>query len=344
MSDEVHSAIISNFGRAPSDAVLLLNHVPQHQPVFPVKSEGTMRFPSILRRSSRSSSSAVDIKESPSERTREKEESTVAEETSGNGSSSVRDVYGYTVKIEDASLSTEGTPVMNGPMVVDKLPHEYEQDQSDTGYSATQRSTKERFINKLMALSQQHIEEIPEIRRAILLKQTACQNRSYSNYGPATMKVTPAVPTADELRHMSSSSSPDAADAGPSSMFLCSGCVPASAPATPDYSSPVNGYGVSKSGGTVQTSYLCGRSEMSPSLALRTSEEESLDRIFSNLAEQPKEVEAVASSPFHPRNNGSLVRDRLMLAQKQYLDEDDCWGGSTISSRMTNYIDQFDNV
>jgi hypothetical protein len=73
----------------------------------------------------------------------------------------------------------------------------------------------------------------------------------------------------------------------------------------------------------------------------RTPAEESLDRIIANLAGSAVDDEIVLRPPVCGRTE-DLVKNRVMLAQKEHCDQS--WGGSTISSRVTNYIGQFDKT
>jgi hypothetical protein len=295
-----------------------------------------MRFPSLFRR--RSSRFNDEMKETVGKKTAEvkrveKDEKTI---TSAERSSS-----NVSVRVGADSVSTRGLPAVVLSMLVDKLPHEYEEENEGLGCggSTAHRSTKRDFMDKLLSLSQQHIDEIPEERRAMLLKRSATQKSRSTCEPPSTMQVTPAVPTSEELKHMEalrvrgvSSShnffSPfegktdeEIADTA-TVMFLCAGCGPLSGVGlleNADDSTPVNVTG--------QTKLQCGPSEVSP--------EESLDRIFANLAESTANDESI------PRIEG-LVSHRYKLAKKEHCDQS--WGGSTISSRVTNYVGQFDKA
>jgi hypothetical protein len=318
-----------------------------------------MRFPSLFRRSNRLHDEAKETieKRTVGVKRFQKDEKTI---TSGERSSSSRGNNGVT---DAHSVSTHGSPAMLTSVLVDKLPHEYEREISDIcGSSEIRQSTKKDYMEKLLSLSQQHIDEIPEMRRALLLKRAATQ-RSTSRSGrstcehPSTMQVTPAVPTTDELKHMealcekgngSSHNSwsvieskndeeIEIADTA-TSMFLKMVCGPSAGKAKSEEnrnSSSVLGK-TRPSEVTVHSSYFkCGQSEVSPPTTLRTAEDESLDRIFANLAEKNAEDEAVA------RRRECLVRDRLLQAQREQFDEES-WGGSTISSHggVTNCMEQ----
>lgn len=308
-----------------------------------------MRFPAILRRRSKHSAVADTVDAESIIRELEKDEKTAA---TGNGSVSLVDSKpAFSIRVEEASLSTEGSPAMemtDGPMLVDKLPHQYERERSDAGAgepvsTAGERSTKRAFRDKLMSLAQEHLDEIPESRRAFLLKNAPACTRSFSS----GMHVTPAFPIMTQDQYIDS---PAERASGSSvlgvarvatGLFTCNGCDPASYEADPDYEDEEE-----HAEGTVEGSYYFGgRSYNSPLLAHHGGPEESLDRIYVNGgAHKSTEIGRVHSPHVSDgRGDHSLVRDHLMQAQKEAGMDDD-WGDSTISSRVTNYMDQFDNM
>jgi hypothetical protein len=308
-----------------------------------------MRFPSLFRRSNRLNEEAKETlqRNTADVKRVEKDEKTVAsgERTSSNVSAN--------------SVSTQGSPALVASMLVDKLPHEYERENAVLGHArstTTHKSTKRDFMDRLQSLSQQHIDEIPEMRRALLLRRSTTP-KSRSTCDPRNaMQVTPAVPTTEELKHMealrskgvkSSSNnffSPfegktdDEIAETATVMFLCVGCGP-SLQEIDDGSIPRHVSGQNEfSAGTVKWG---PSTEATSRTTLLTPAEESLDRIFSNLAESTVDDEIVLRHPVYGRAEG-LVRNRLMLAQKEHCDQS--WGGSTISSRETNAIRQFDQM
>jgi hypothetical protein len=313
-----------------------------------------MRFPSLFRRSSRLNDGAKEKvqKNTADGRSVEKDEKTFA---SGERSSS-----NVSERVGAESVSTQGSPALVASVLVDKLPHEYERENAVLGHARstiTHKSTKRDFMDRLQSLSQQHIDEIPEMRRAMLLRQSSTA-KSRSTCDP--MQVTPAVPTTEELKHMealrskgvrSSSNnffSPfegktdeEIADTA-TVMFLCVGCGPLLGQGLheiEDDSIPRHVTGQNEfSAGTVKWG---PSTEATTLTTLRTPEEESLDRIFANLAESTVDEEIVLRPSVYGHTEG-LVRNRLMLAQKEHCDQS--WGGSTISSRVTNDIRQFDNM
>jgi hypothetical protein len=317
-----------------------------------------MRFPSLFRRSSRLNDEAketVQRKTTADVKRVEKDEKTMA---SGERSSS-----NVSVRVEADSVSTQGSPALVASMLVDKLPHEYERENAVLSHArstTTHKSTKRDFMEKLLSLSQQHIDEIPEMRRAMLVRRAATP-KSRSSCDPRnTMQVTPAVPTTQELKHMealrakgvvSSSNnffSPfegktdeEIADTA-TVMFLCVGCGPSLGEGLLEIEDGYTPMDVpvqtKSSGGTVQWGPSTGATTLTTH---RTPEEESLDRIFANLAESTVDDEIVLRPPVCGRTE-DLVQNRFMLAQKEHCDQS--WGGSTISSRVTNYIGKFDKT
>jgi hypothetical protein len=314
-----------------------------------------MRFPSLFRRSSRLNEEAKETVRSKTAKVKrvEKDEKTIA---SGERSSS-----NVSVRVEVDSISTQGSPAPVASVLVDKLPHEYERENAVLGHArstTTHKSTKRDFMDKLLSLSQQHIDEIPETRRAMLLNRSATSKSRATCDLRNTMQVTPAVPTTEELKHMealrakgvSSSSnnffSPfegktEIAEAA-TAMFLCVGCGPSLSEGlleTEDSYAPRHVAGQNEfSGGTAKWG---PSTEATTLTTLRTPAEESLDRIFANLAESTVDDEIVLRPPVCGRTE-DLVKNRVMLAQKEHCDQS--WGGSTISSRVTNYIGQFDKM
>ena len=319
---------------------------------------GTMRFPSLFRRSSRLNDEAKETvqRHTADVKRVEKDEKTMAsvERSSSNVSG----------RVEADSVSTQGSPALVASMLVDKLPHEYERENAVLGHArstTTHKSTRRDFMDKLLSLSQQHINEIPEMRRATLLRRSAT-SKSRSTCDPRnTMQVTPAVPTTEELKHMealrakgvvSGSSnnffSPfegktdeEIADTA-TVMFLCVGCGPSLGEGLFEIEDGYTPMDV-----PVQTQFSGGTVQWGPSTEAttlttpRTPAEESLDRIFANLAESTVDDEIVLRPPVCGRKE-DLVQNRVMLAQKEHSDQS--WGGSTISSRVTNYVGQFNNT
>jgi hypothetical protein len=316
-----------------------------------------MRLPSLLhRRSSRRCND--EAKGNVEKKTVEVKHVDKDEKTIAIGERSSSNV---SVRVEGDSVSTQGSPAVAAvaTVLVDKLPHEYERENSALAcdISTAHRSTQKDFMDKLLSLSRQHIDEIPETRRGMLLKHSATQRSRSTSEPRCTMQVTPAVPTTEEVKQMealrvkgvSSSNnffSPfegktdeEIADTA-TVMFLCVGCGPllgASLLENGNDSSPVNV--------TEQTKYSEGTVQWGPSEASRTTPrtpaEESLDRIFANLAESTAYDGIVPRPPLSGRIEG-LVSNRVKLAQKEHCDQS--WGGSTISSRVTNCIGQFDNA
>jgi hypothetical protein len=82
-----------------------------------------------------------------------------------------------------------------------------------------------------------------------------------------------------------------------------------------------------------------GPSEGSPA-TLRTPDEISLDRIFANLAERTAYDEILPRFPEVSGRTEGLVSHRFKNAQQGHCDNQS-WGGSTISSRVTNFPEQF---
>jgi hypothetical protein len=310
-----------------------------------------MRFPSFFRRSSRLNEEAKEtVRRSTAKVKRvEKDEKTIASEERSSSNVSVR--------VGADSVSTQGSPAV-ASVLVDKLPHEYERENAVLGHArstTTHKSTKRDFMDKLLSLSQQHIDEIPEMRRAKLLRRSATSKSRSTSDRRNTMQVTPAVPTTEELKHMealrakgvSSSSnnffSPfegktdeEIADTA-TSMFLCVGCGPSLGEGlleTEDSYAPRHVAGQNDiSGGTEKWG---PSTEATTLTTLRTPAEESLDRIFANLAESTVDDEIVLRPAPVCGRTEDLVKNRVMLAQKEHCDQS--WGGSTISSRVTNYI------
>jgi hypothetical protein len=317
-----------------------------------------MRFPSLFRRSSRLNDEAKETvqRNTADAKQVQRDEKTMAsvERSSSNVS----------VRVEADSVSTQGSPALVASMLVDKLPHEYERENAVLGHArstATHKSTKRDFMDKLLSLSQQHIDEIPEMRRARLLRRSATPKSRSSTSDPCnTMQVTPAVPTTEELKRMealhakgvnSSSNnffSPfegktdeEIADSA-TVMFLCVGCGPSLGEGLLEIEDGYTPMDVpvqtKSSGGTVKWG---PSTEATSRTTLRSPAEESLDRIFANLAESTVDDEIVLRPPVCGRTE-DLVRNRVMLAQKEHCDQS--WGGSTISSRVTNYVGQFDKT
>jgi hypothetical protein len=288
-----------------------------------------MRFPFLFRRSSRFNDEAketVENKTAEAKRVEKDEKTVISVERS---SSSVR-------RAESDSVSTQGSPaVLSASVLVDKLPHEYERENAGhpCGGSSGHRSTKKDFMEKLQSLSQQHIDEIPVMRRAMLLRRSATKQSRSTCDPPSTMQVTPAVPTTEELEHMEalrakSVSKTHEEIADTATMFFCdNGCGTSSCETpieTGDYSTPMHKF----SEGTVAG----GPSEDSPT-TFRTPDEISLDRIFANLAERNAGDEFVPRYPEVSGHTEGLVSHHLKNAQKEHCDQS--WGGSTISSRVT---------
>jgi hypothetical protein len=312
-----------------------------------------MRFPSLFRRSSRFND---EVKETAERKTVEVKRVEKDEKTITSGGRSSSNVSG---RVEADSVSTQGSPAVVASMLVDKLPHEYERENAllGRGGSTAHRSTKKDFMDKLQSLSRQHIDEIPEMRRAMLVRRSATP-KSRSTCDPRnTMQVAPAVPTTEELKRMEALRAKGVSSANnffspfegktdeeiadtATVMFLCVGCGPFLGEGLMEIegdSTPMNVNGHTKFS---ERTVHYGPSEATLT-TLRTPEEQSLDRIFANLAERTVDDEIVIRTPACGRTE-DLVRNRVMLAQKEHCDQS--WGGSTISSRVTNYIGQFDKT
>lgn len=315
-----------------------------------------MRFPSLFRRSSRLHDEAKETiqKNTVDVKRVEKDEKTIA---SGERSSS-----NVSVRVGADSVSTQGCPAVVASILVDKLPHEYERENAVIGRArstATQKSTKRDYMDKLLSLSQQHINEIPEMRRAMLLRRSATA-KSRSTCDPRnTMQVTPAVPTTNELKHMEAlrtkgvvnssnnffspfegKTDEEIADTA-TVMFLCAGCGPTLGEGLLEIEDGYNPMKVTGQAKSSEGTVHWGPSEATTRTTLRTPEDESLDRIFANLAESTVDDDIVLRTPVCGRT-GDLVKNRVMRAQQDHCDQS--WGGSTISSRVTNDIRQFDKT